>query len=695
MADNIETVTLEACPEIRRVESVRAKQLRVENCRRVEVVNADVERAALWSLPKLQKSIAELAAQPRLIWLDLRGSTAVLVEELVMAQSLLLARDGALLWPSRDVLNAAISKTGDANLLEYAKSAAEALLTESMACEVNDQNRDSCSLDLTICIRYAKSMGVDSELIEAAESTLTRIQMGSFRDSRLFSQAIRNNVKAKMHQAAFKGTLFPSKPPEVIDKYEFINAAQTVFGLTKSEAGLVADLCDVEGKGFISEHDIRYLQDHTEMATMENLYELCEFIHKSFATTTKKHAYAAAFKAMAGEDAEISREEFEQSLSKIGWQGSRPALLFNALDCERRSGSIDIEEWSILGFYETIHGMRQLEKLKRQLVSKCGSLKQAWTVLDANSSGGLSYDELVEGLTGLNLTTSESAKKVFYYIDRDKSGLIGPAEFFALEAFNCNDFLSQIWHVREEMRHRHDSLGAAFDAMDKDNSGMISLKEWVAECEKIQLNIFAKIDCRVLYHFLNVGHGAALKRNDFQQLRLFNASDAQHGSQDARKRFLARCGTDPSQAFRLLRTKAESKRLTLVGRMSVTGGAPGDGGMSVALNAFKEPKRPSTGDIGGLGQAESAPRVDSAASIPKKDRPRTTLSVSLQALEALTMADKLKTLGAHRGRPKICIKKAKEKEVKSPLCPAFSEKRMLWTASMGYKWNPQNGSYRP
>lgn len=638
---------LQDCNDVTRIAgSVRAKELHVNKCSRVEFVKADVKRASLCFLPVLKRGIAEMAAQPRLQWLDLQGSDNVPCDELVQAARLLKNRNGAMVWPRRSSVNTAIARSGDESLLACAQEAATEKLLFCTKTAKDVQDRESVLSELTSILRYAKSMNVDKETTELAESMIARYQtnvvMGDLQDHKAFKHFTRrasqdhvNSFKGRLFRTAFKARLFVPPKPETIEKQAFVSTVQSIFGLSESEAQLVFSQCDAEGKGFITEHDIRWLQEANEEATMDELFSLYQHINEAFPRTAGyASAYAAAFDAMAGEDAEISVEEFTEGLKKIGWETKNATKLFNALDSERRSGSIDIEEWSLIGFHARCQQMKKLEGMKKHLIHKCGSLKEAWKVLDVNDSGGLSWDEFTGGCEKLNWPVCEATKQSWYYLDRDLTGVISQKEFNALKNFNSNDFLSQVQRFRQEMRNRHSNLGDAFDALDKDGSGQISLKEWTKECELMGVSSFSPIDCRVLYHFLNVGRHE-LRREDFQQLRLFHISGAKKGSQEARKRFFALCGKDAGKAWRMIKAKLEKEKMTILTKAGVEDASD----QTFRKTIVGTPPTISGSQSGPL----PVPNLNSKFKAARK-------GVNMQALEALTQSAYLKASShKHRG----------------------------------------------
>lgn len=530
---NVATLMLQECSNVTRVAgSVRAEELQVNKCPCIDLVNADVKRATLYFLPNLKRGIAEMAAQPRLEWLDLQGSNKVPIHELVRAANLLKNRNGVMVWPSRDVVNAAMKQSRDESLLAFAQAGATEKLSFCIGKAEEAHDRESFLAGLAIVVRYAKSMNVNKELIEDAESIIARMQtrkvMHGMGESKTFNNFLEQSKSKLFMQAGLKAKLFIAPKPDTIERKAFISATQSIFGLSESEAQLVYDQVDAEGNGFITEEDIMWLQEASEheTAAVDELFRLAQHLKDVFSSTskTKSHAsvYAEAFDAMAGDDAEISMEEFTEGLRKVGWETKRAKMIFNALDFDRRSGSIDLEEWSLLGFYARCQEMKKLEGLKKHLIEKRGSLKEAWKSLDENKSGGISWEEMCQVLPKLNWPVCEATKKSFFYLDKDGTGLITKEEFLELQGFSYNDFLSQVQHLREEIRKRYMTLGDAFDAVDKDGSGQISLEEWVKECESIGIASMSKIDCRVLYHFLNVSRGG------FTTRRLPTASPLQH-----------------------------------------------------------------------------------------------------------------------------------------------------------------------
>jgi len=99
------------------------------------------------------------------------------------------------------------------------------------------------------------------------------------------------------------------------------------------------------------------------------------------------------------------------------------------------------------------------------------NLKNIFISLDKNGDGVLSFDEIKEGLSKLNLSANE-LEEIFKSVDTDKNGFINYSEFLA-------STIDKKIYLKEE------KLYDAFRAFDKDNSGKLSKTE-VKEILKIE-----------------------------------------------------------------------------------------------------------------------------------------------------------------------------------------------------------------
>ena len=61
---------------------------------------------------------------------------------------------------------------------------------------------------------------------------------------------------------------------------------------------------------------------------------------------------------LAGADLELDIDELEDGLHRLGWSKENARQLFMSLDADKRSGTIDPEEFQNLSLFANVHAMR-------------------------------------------------------------------------------------------------------------------------------------------------------------------------------------------------------------------------------------------------------------------------------------------------------------------------------------------------
>jgi len=153
-----------------------------------------------------------------------------------------------------------------------------------------------------------------------------------------------------------------------------------------------------------------------------------------------------------------------QDVLKHHWVENRAAIPNNALvinlDSFKNFKDMNKLKIGVLTFIATRLKEDEIENLKNIFIS-----------LDKNGDGVLSFDEIKEGLSKLNLSANE-LEEIFKSVDTDKNGFINYSEFLA-------STIDKKIYLKEE------KLYDAFRAFDKDNSGKLSKTE-VKEILKIE-----------------------------------------------------------------------------------------------------------------------------------------------------------------------------------------------------------------
>eukprot|EP00746_Dinoflagellata_sp_MGD_P133825 gnl/MRDRNA2_/MRDRNA2_67587_c0_seq2.p1 gnl/MRDRNA2_/MRDRNA2_67587_c0~~gnl/MRDRNA2_/MRDRNA2_67587_c0_seq2.p1 ORF type:complete len:924 (+),score=135.44 gnl/MRDRNA2_/MRDRNA2_67587_c0_seq2:57-2828(+) len=411
------------------------------------------------------------------------------------------------------------------------------------------------SKTLAEIIRYAKEFRVNYEHTERAQGLLLRLAL-----ERLELEDPKNSQsKVKKRSVA----MVKSSNVQVRGGINHIDAIQALvnLGFSRTHAADLFDYVDCEQKGYLNAGDWRSAIRAGAPAGIPELRALHDFMTKRFRTL--EHAYKNFDEDGTGE---LSKDEFQQGLERLGWnqvsqdvrdtpthskgyahkRGDYQAL-FALLDGARRSGMVGMEEFSLLACFASLHAMTCIEGIAQFMIGKFGTLEAAYRCLDRDRSGTVSPDELGTFLRESGCVDHECVNDAFNFIDRDCNGYLTRREIVALQGFSTRAFLKDVRLLRDQMIASYGSLEAAFnfidasDAKDKE----ISLQEFLDAWSRMDANKYAKLDPRLLYHFLDTSHDGSVSLREWLRLRCFNPDAAQENVRLSWDDLIQKLGRDP------------------------------------------------------------------------------------------------------------------------------------------------------
>merc|ERR1719161_254295 len=261
------------------------------------------------------------------------------------------------------------------------------------------------------------------------------------------------------------------------------------------------------------------------VATTEEMMEFYVWLMKRFDTIAEAWKAICAFSPWC--DSKVTIVEWEHALSKLEWNRDNVLGLFMALDSDRRSGTLDADEFALLNFFTSIHSIRIAEALREAFIQKYGSLEEAFIEIDDNRSGQITMDELRRAIT--SNATQERMNKALPFIDQDLSGVLSKAEFLGWKDLSANQFLKDVMAFRDQLILRFKTMQTAFNTMEAvgQKDGKLTRKEFSEGCKKfLKINEFSNVDPRTLYHFLDVSQDGTVQKEEFVRLCIFNADAA-------------------------------------------------------------------------------------------------------------------------------------------------------------------------
>jgi len=270
---------------------------------------------------------------------------------------------------------------------------------------------------------------------------------------------------------------------------------------------------------------------------------------------------------------ELDTAEFQAGLERLGWnhvgesvpdtpmhgQGYEhhraPAQeLFALLDGSRRSRLIGMDEFSLLACFANVHAMACAEGIAHFMQEMYGTLEAAYRCLDTDKSGTVTPDEFEVFLRENSCPGHECVKDAFNFIDRDCQGYLTRREIVALQGFSTRAFLKDVRLLRDQMIASYGSLEAAFNVIDagEEKDKEVSLQEFLEAWTRMDVGHFAKLDPRLLYHFLDTSHDGSVSLREWLRLRCFNADAAQASVRLAWGDLLQKLGRDPEKILNKL-----------------------------------------------------------------------------------------------------------------------------------------------
>jgi len=151
-------------------------------------------------------------------------------------------------------------------------------------------------------------------------------------------------------------------------------------------------------------------------------------------------------------------------------------------------------------------------------------LHAMWEEMDANQSGLLSFGEFRRYLTQRKYPKLNMMHPLFMCLDLKNNGVIEEGEFMMLNILSSTYQLLRVTRIRDFMKEKFGTLKAAFKAMDDNNSGMLSLKEWL-EVMQDQYNYPEPEDVNSTFKFLDKDGSMILNSKEFDFLAAFEPDE--------------------------------------------------------------------------------------------------------------------------------------------------------------------------
>lgn len=627
----LQVFIVEMCEDLRDLRGLRtvpSRSLQISGCGALESVGG------LAKLPKgpselvisscaiLSQGIAELAEFQDLMMLNLFGQrpNRFPIADLVCAARGIVARQGTMVWPSREIFERAMKEAKppftqeeQAKLNQEMKKVAEANLQTALT-KVTAQTADvdpvvsstvlaSSIAELKDSIKYARSFGVPESSLQLAMAQRKKLEVLHFASmepvamQNLQTILTGNDVHTRFKRICVK-VLCCCQGSQKVDRVVCSEIIQgSPWCLAPSAAEVLLDYLDTEMKGFITERDICFVAEHEFPASLEELHDFYVFLVKNFGNIE------TAFKALAGtndlsdEPEGVQLKEFEDGLASIGWTGKSRAI-FSALDGQTRSGSIDKEEFKLLHFFENIKMLRAVEDLKNFLVpigvnhfgiqekDDHRAFSMIFRKIDDNKSGAISLDELQKLLKKFEYPCIEDVEEAFRFLDRDRTDMLSKGEWEILESLDTKTGLQALRTLRTALLSRYGSLSAAFNHLvsfksskpgsrkpvqeksgkngaEKREGNDCSLDEKTLETALTELGLAEGlgVPLPVLFQLLDGGQDRGVTEEDFLRLECLSVEVARGNVGNAVKQLFAYHGKEPKNLFADLRRRARERRL--------------------------------------------------------------------------------------------------------------------------------------
>mmetsp|Transcript_70838 Transcript_70838/g.125077 ORF Transcript_70838/g.125077 Transcript_70838/m.125077 type:complete len:1116 (-) Transcript_70838:13-3360(-) len=237
-----------------------------------------------------------------------------------------------------------------------------------------------------------------------------------------------------------------------------------------------------------------------------------------------------------------------------------PALeLFMCLDI-LVDGTIETGEFFCLNILSAYFQLERVERVRKFLEDRFGTLKAAFKYIDADKSGSLTTEEWMEFMLGpQGYPDEEDIKVCFIFIDKDFSGQLTSKEFDFLGNFDGREFVADVRDLRDHIVEKYENLEDAYVAFEQrlapvDMGGIevsklsekkrkrregrgLSGQDFVNACRLCGFK--GKFDSRLHFNFLDAAHVGHITRNEFLQLGKLGAVEALHASSERMRKAIA------------------------------------------------------------------------------------------------------------------------------------------------------------
>ncbi|XP_057793554.1 calcium-dependent protein kinase 11-like [Salvia miltiorrhiza] len=198
---------------------------------------------------------------------------------------------------------------------------------------------------------------------------------------------------------------------------------------------------------------------------------------------------------------------------------------------------------AVLSRLKQFSAMNKLKKMALRVIAErlseeeIGGLRQLFSMLDADNSGTITFEELKQGLkkVGSELMESEILS-LMNAADIDNNGTI-----------DYGEFLAATLHINK--MEREENLLAAFSFFDKDGSGYITTDELQQACKdfglgddqideiikEIDIDNDGRIDYGEFATMMRKGNGGGISSRTMRGNLNFSLADALQGKQDSSK----------------------------------------------------------------------------------------------------------------------------------------------------------------